>query len=267
MSGQTQVASAVERLVRRDRLIAGVALLAIALLAWLSLVRMAVRMSMASDDSMNMPGMMMTPGMQSWSAGDAWTLFLMWAVMMVAMMLPSAGPTILLVLGAHRRRGGGDSALASACFAGGYLAVWTAFSGIAALAQWGLHRAAILSPEMTAAVPLFSGTLLIAAGIYQWLPLKYACLSHCRSPLAFLARHWRTGLGGSFRMGLLHGAFCLGCCWALMALLFVGGVMNLLWVGILTAFVLVEKLAPHGLLVGRAAGVILAAWGLWVILR
>jgi predicted metal-binding membrane protein len=189
----------------------------------------------------------------------------MWSVMMVAMMLPSAAPTILLVLAAHRRSGG--SMLASACFAGGYLAVWTGFSGIAAMTQWSFHRAAILSPEMTAASPLFGGALLIVAGAYQWLPIKYACLSHCRSPLAFLARHWRAGWSGSLRMGVLHGAFCLGCCWALMALLFVGGVMNLLWVGILTAFVLVEKLAPHGPLVGRTAGAILAAWGLWVILR
>jgi predicted metal-binding membrane protein len=191
----------------------------------------------------------------------------MWSVMMVAMMLPSAAPTIMLVLAAHRRRTGRASALTSACFVAGYLAVWAAFSGLASLTQWSLHRAALLSSEMRIAAPLLGGALLILSGVYQWLPLKYACLKHCRSPLAFLVQHWRTGLAGSFRMGAMHGTFCVGCCWALMVLLFVAGVMNLLWVAVLAAFVLMEKVVPQGPVVGRAAGAILVAWGGWMILR
>ena len=174
-----------------------------------------------------MPGMIM-PVAHNWSARDAFLLFLMWSVMMVAMMLPSAAPTILLVLAAHRRSGGTGSVLASVCFLIGYLAIWTGFSGVAALTQWGLHRAALLSAEMRTSGPVLGGILLIAAGIYQWLPIKYACLSHCRSPLGFLTSHWKEGLAGSFEMGARHGAYCVGCCWALMALLFVAGVMNLL---------------------------------------
>jgi len=216
--------------------------------------------------SMDMPGMMM-PSAHDWPARDAFMLFLMWSVMMVAMMLPSATPTILLVLSAHRRRGGRASVLASAYFLVGYLAIWTGFSGLAAAAQWVLHRATLLSPQMVAASSTLGGTLLIAAGVYQWLPLKYACLSHCRSPLAFLSSHWREGRLGAFRMGATHGTFCVGCCWALMALLFVAGVMNLFWVAAIAAFVLIEKVAQRGFLVGRTAGVLLVVWGIWVFLR
>jgi predicted metal-binding membrane protein len=215
---------------------------------------------------MDMPGMIM-PVAHNWSARDALLLFLMWSVMMVAMMLPSAAPTILVVLAVHRRRGGTGSVLASVSFLIGYLAVWTGFSGVAALTQWGLHSAALLSAEMRTSGPVLGGILLIAAGIYQWLPIKYACLSHCRSPLAFLTSHWKEGLASSFKMGATHGGYCVGCCWALMALLFVAGVMNLLWVAILAAFVLVEKMGPRGILIGRTAGVLLGVWGAWMILR
>jgi predicted metal-binding membrane protein len=203
-----------ESALRRDRVIAVFALLTLTALAWAHLFQLAAEMEMhESMPGMEMPGMAM-PDLSAWSLRDALLLFLMWAVMMVAMMLPSATPVILLVLATYRRRAGSGSLPASACFAGGYLAVWTAFSAGAALAQWGLHRAALLSPQMAAASPLLGGGLLLAAGIYQWLPIKYACLSHCRSPLGFLSSHWREGNGGALAMGLRHGLYCLGCCWA-----------------------------------------------------
>jgi predicted metal-binding membrane protein len=272
MPNPTELISSVERLVRRDRLIASGGLFALVLLAWSHLLRMDRDMAMGMSNmdtagtQMSMSGMVM-PAAQAWTEGEVFLLFLMWSVMMTAMMLPSAAPTILLVLAAHRRSGGRASIPASACFVAGYLVVWTGFSGLAAFTQWVLQRASLLSSEMKAAAPAMGGILLVLAGVYQWLPLKNACLSHCRSPIAFLTRHWRPGVAGSFRIGVVHGAYCVGCCWALMALLFVAGVMNLLWVAVIAAFVLVEKLAREGPLVGRIAGVLLAAWGGWVIVR
>jgi predicted metal-binding membrane protein len=144
---------------------------------------------------------------------------------------------------------------------------WTTFSAAAAGAQLALHRAALLSANMTSRSTLLAGVILLAGGIYQWLPIKNACLTHCKSPLGFLGAHWREGVAGALRMGLQHGGFCVGCCWALMALLFVVGVMNILWVAAIAAFVLVEKLSPWGSRVGRAAGVFLIAWGLWQLTR
>ena len=152
-------------------------------------------------------------------------------------------------------------------FLSGYIIVWTMFSAVAALAQWVLHSLALLSPAMVGTSPLMAGALLISAGIFQWTSLKSACLSHCRSPLAFIMTDWREGRTGALVMGLKHGAYCTGCCWILMALLFVAGVMNLWWIAIISIFVLVEKLAPRGLVIGRGAGLLFAVWGLWMILR
>src|SRR5438046_1326539 len=147
-------------------------------------------------------------------------------------------------------------------FVAGYLFVWTAYAAIAALAQWQLHRVALLSPAMAATNPYLSGGLLIAAGIFQWTPLKRACLSGCRSPLSFLMSEWREGTSGAFVMGLRHGSYCVGCCWVLMALLFVAGVMNLLWVALIALFVTAEKLAPKGTLVGYLGGIAMVIAGL-----
>jgi predicted metal-binding membrane protein len=149
----------------------------------------------------------------------------------------------------------------------GYLLVWTAFSALAALAQWALHATALLSPKMVSTSPLLGGLLLIAAGVFQWTPLKRACLSHCRSPLSFLMTDWREGKFGALLMGLKHGVFCTGCCWVLMALLFVAGVMNMWWVAVITILVLIEKVVPRGLQIGRVAGVGLALWGVLMIAR
>ena len=257
-----------ERLLRHDRAVAAVALLSLAAIAWVSLLRMQPGMGgSAAGMGAAMAGMSM-PGPHAWSALDLLALFVMWATMMVAMMLPSAAPMILLVATIHRRRRERASpAVPTAVFTAGYLVVWTGFSAAAALAQWGLHQAALLSPAMASTSPVFSGTLLILAGVYQWLPVKSACLGRCRSPLGFLGSEWREGIAGTMVMGLRHGLFCLGCCWALMALLFVAGVMNPLWVAALAGLVLVEKIARWGPWVGKLIGLALVAWGAWVLVN
>jgi predicted metal-binding membrane protein len=205
---------------------------------------------------------MTMPGMQGWSALELLLLFLMWVTMMVAMMLPSAAPMILLVATVQRRRRERASPAApTAIFAAGYLVVWICFSAAAALTQWGLHQAALLSPGMASTSPVLGGILLVAAGAYQWLPVKSACLSRCRSPLGFLGSEWREGSVGALVMGLRHGLFCLGCCWALMTLLFVAGVMHLLWVAAIAGLVLVEKVVRTGPWIGKLTGLVLIAWG------
>jgi len=245
----------IDRLLRRDRLIAAIGLTLITLLAWIYLAGYA-------HDNRAMAAMNM-PDMHQWGLADWLALFVMWSVMMTAMMLPSAAPLIMLVLGVFRRRGGGSTGLSGLLFVSGYLVAWTSFSVVAAVTQFVLHRAALLTDAMSVRSTIVGGAILLIAGIYQWLPLKTACLSHCQSPLAFLGRHWREGPAGALAMGIHHGVFCVGCCWALMLPLFAVGVMNLLWVGAIAAFVLVEKLMPPGLPVGRTAGVFLIACGLF----
>lgn len=249
-----------ERLVRHDRTAAAIALLVLAATAWASLLRMRSGMAPAGGAAMAMPGM------RGWSALETLQLFLMWATMMVAMMLPSAAPMILLVAGLERRRRERASpAVPTAAFAAGYLLVWTGFSAAAALTQTALHRAALLSPAMASTSPVLGGLLLVTAGLYQGLPVKSACLSGCRSPLGFLGSEWREGRAGALVMGLRHGLLCLGCCWALMLLLFAAGVMDLRWVAAIGALVLVEKVTRSGPEVGRLAGLALVGWGVWTI--
>jgi predicted metal-binding membrane protein len=260
----------VERLIERDRLVVGLGLLAITGLSWIHLLRMASGGN-ASDAGANMsahmamPGMAM-PDMQTWGVADLISLFLMWTVMMVAMMLPSATPTILLVVGTYRRRSGRGARLLTAAFALGYVAAWTAFSAAAATLQLFLHRAALLSGMMAVRSTTVGGAILLVAGIYQWLPIKNACLAHCRSPLGFLTHEWRDGVLGAFIMGLRHGTFCVGCCWALMFLLFAAGVMNLVWVAAIALFVLAEKVVRQGPWFSRWSGVLLFTWGTYVLI-
>jgi predicted metal-binding membrane protein len=211
---------------------------------------------------------MAMPQLHAWEMADVGLLFLMWAVMMVAMMVPTAAPMIMLVATVDRRRLDRPRPMArTGMFALGYLASWIGYSALAASAQWGLHAAALLSPAMASTSRLLGGGILIAAGIYQWTPLKRACLTSCRSPLAFIMTEWRDGRTGAWVMGLRHGLYCVGCCWVLMALLFVAGVMNLAWVVAISAFALVEKIVPGGDRVGRVAGFGLVAAGLLVIAR
>jgi predicted metal-binding membrane protein len=167
----------------------------------------------------------------------------------------------------RRRAASGTAAVPTAIFLAGYLVVWSAFSLLAAALQWGLQTAALMSAATLKATPLLGALLLIAAGVYQLTPLKYACLARCQSPLSFILTEWREGARGAFVMGLRHGAFCVGCCWALMALLFAAGVMNLLWVAAIAALVLAEKLMPPGRLVSWSAGIVLLAWGAWALVR
>lgn len=256
--------AALERAVRRDRLAVAAGVLGVTALAWMHVVGMA-----RDDGGMGNDGMgaaMGLPPAEAWGVGELGLILAMWAVMMVAMMLPSAAPLVLLFATVARRRRERQSPAAPAiALAAGYLLAWTAFSAAAAVAQWGLHRAALLSPAMASASPTLGGLLLLAAGVYKWTPLKGRCLAECQSPLGFLSREWREGVGGALVMGARHGLFCVGCCWVLMALLFVAGVMNLLWVAALAVFVLVEKAAPAGGWLGRAAGLLLAAWGGWML--
>lgn len=231
------------------------ALLTAIALAWAYLLAGA-GMSMHEMDGMLMP--MRT---EPWTPGYAGLVLVMWAVMMAAMMLPSAAPMILLYGVIARRRCGGGEPASSAAFMLGYVGVWGAYSAAAAGLQYGLEEAALLSPMMQTTSIAFAGAVLIAAGVYQWTPLKQSCLRKCRSPLEFLATEWREGRRGAFVMGLRHGSYCVGCCWMLMLLLFVGGVMNLAWIIGLALFVLSEKLAPAGHWLGRAAGLGLIAWG------
>jgi len=256
----------IERLIRRERAMVAAGLAIIALLAWVYLLRTAAAMDAMATEA-DMHAAMGMADMRGWGLADWLALFVMWAVMMVAMMLPSAAPVILLVLGAYRRRGNRRAWMSAVAFVTGYLIAWTAFSAVAAGAQVGLHRAALLDANMVTRSTVLAGAILLAAGLYQLLPIKAACLTHCQSPLGFLTAHWRDGAIGGLRMGLRHGFYCIGCCWALMLLLFAVGVMNLLWVAVIAAFVLVEKLLPPRLQIRRAAGVLLIAWGVVALAR
>jgi predicted metal-binding membrane protein len=222
---------------------------------------------------MAMPGMVMDAAMPQTAA--PWTLelllaFTMWAIMMVGMMTPSAAPVILLYarVGRHAASGGTPLA-ATGWFAAGYFLAWTAFSFLAASAQVALRSATLLTPMLEPATPLLGGAILLIAGVYQWSRLKNACLIQCREPLAFIQRlgGFKRTAAGSLALGLRHGFYCIGCCWAFMFLLFVGGVMNLLWVAGLAVLVLLEKFPAQGRFLSRATGVVLIAGGLLLIYR
>ena len=232
---------------------------ALTAIAWAYLFHLDRQMA----DAMAYGQMMADMGMSMdtpWTAKDAFLTFVMWSVMMIGMMAPSAAPVMTLFRASQRGRGGG--AAPTVAFGGGYLLIWMAFSLVAALAQWALHDAALLSPAMTVVNRALGAAVLLAAGVYQLTPLKRACLTHCRTPLGFLMSQWRDGLRGALAMGVRHGAYCVGCCWALMGLLFVGGVMNLLWVATLTIVVLLEKAVPGGMVIARVAGLGMIAAGL-----
>lgn len=201
-----------------------------------------------------------------WTPGYAMLMFFMWWVMMMAMMLPSASPVILLFAGVNRKQRALDSPyVPTAVFAAGYVIVWGGFSLLAAGVQWGLESAGILSAMMASTSALFGGIVLLAAGVYQLTPVKHVCLRHCRSPVHYIADHWRPGSFGALQMGMEHGVFCLGCCWTLMVLLFVGGVMNLYWIAGLAVFVLLEKTIPARHRLGAVTGIGLILWGGWLV--
>lgn len=256
-----------ENILKRDRFIVFVALAATTLLAWADMAREAHNMNLTG--ACCCAGMAMSgPDIHPWSTATLIPLFLMWAEMMVAMMLPSATPMILTFAKVQRNRREQERPyVATGIFALGYLFVWTAFSAVAAIMQWALHAKALISPKMVGTSPLLGAALLIAAGIFQWTPWKNACLASCCSPLNFVMAGWRDGKWGAFIMGLKHGVSCMGCCWFLMLLLFVAGVMNIWWIAILTLLVLIEKAMPRGLLVGKISGVVFVGWGIWMAVR
>jgi predicted metal-binding membrane protein len=244
------------RILHHDRALAAAALLVVIAVSW---VWLFVGAGLGMEE-MDMGGGQMMRMSPPWTPSYAVLILVMWTVMMAAMMLPAATPTILLVdsLARRRAKGSGETAL----FAVGYLVVWGGFSVLATILQWGLVRVALLGEDMASASPMLVGVLLIAAGIYQWTPLKQACLNHCRAPFDFLTRHWSRG---PFRAGVHHGLFCLGCCWMLMLLLFAFGLMNLLWIAALALLVLIEKVLPIGSRMSRVTGVALIAWGVGVL--
>jgi len=246
---------------RGERAAIVAALAGVAALSWLYLVRLAGGMG-------DMAGMAMAPMLEPWSARGTVLMFAMWWVMMVGMMLPSALPMTLTFATVNRgRRERGDAYVPTALFVLGYLLAWGALSVAATSAQWALERAALMTPMMRTSSPLLGALLFIAVGVYQLTPLKRACLHRCRTPFQFVIGHWRDGAAGALRMGAVHGAYCLGCCALLMALLFVGGIMNLLWVAAIAVFVLLEKVLPAGERVARAAGVLSIVFGAWMAVR
>ena len=258
--------STLEQVLRRDRVVVISAIFIIAAIAWAYTVYLAGN-RMGIGDNMSMGTGMAMANMRSWSAADFGLMFVMWAVMMVAMMAPSAAPMLLMFAAVNRRRREREAPFVpTGVFLAGYLAIWAVFSLGATAGNWGLHQASLLSSMMGASTSGYlGGSLLLLAGLFQWSPLKYACLKQCRTPMGFLMTSWRDGHTGALRMGLEHGAYCLGCCWALMLLLFVLGIMNLVWIAALAAFVLAEKVAPKAEWVSRTTGVLMIGWGVWAI--
>jgi predicted metal-binding membrane protein len=268
-------ASALEAILRRDRAIIIAALGLLVIFAWADLVWLSNDMAM---DGMDMTGYRMIPAGQGlmmpvsapWQPVEFAYVFVMWVVMMIGMMVPSATPMILVHARASRQAAAqGKRFAATAWFAGGYLLAWITFSLGATLGQWALERASLLTPMMAASSHVFGGAALIVAGLYQWTRLKEVCLSQCRAPITFILRHGglRSDPAGSLILGVRHGIYCVGCCWALMLLLFVVGVMNLLWIAALAILVLLEKVVPFGRAVARLAGLLFIAEGAWMMVH
>ena len=243
----------------RARLLTLAVLAAITLLAWLYIAGIARSMQE-----------MATPHLRTWGVQDVVLASVLWWVMMVAMMTPAAAPMIITYdrlrrFGLHGSVGSPRTDVAA--FVCGYLLVWGAFAMLAATLQAGLHRAGLMAPDAMRVAPILGGALLVGVGFWQLTPLRDRCLAQCRNPVSFLMSEWRDGSAGALRMGVRHGLWCLGCCWALMMVLFAAGVMNLAWVAILAAWVLLEKTVPAGRWLGRAGGVLAIGWGAWLITR
>ena len=245
--------------VRRDRGVVLASIIILTALAWIYTAHLAGNAGRMAD-------LIAMPNLGRWGVADFTFMLIMWAIMMVAMMLPSTTPMILLFSKIGEKRKIEQRSFApTMAFLAGYLFVWISFSLLATSLNWLLHTGGQLTSMTGHTPPFVGGTLLVAAGLFQWTPLKAACLKHCRSPIGFLMAHWREGTVGAMRMGLHHGAYCLGCCWMLMLLLFVLGVMNLPWVAVLTVVVLAEKVLPGGMWLSRILGGLLVIWGGWLI--
>lgn len=260
----------IEDLARRERRVVLVGLVLVTALAWAWVATGAgTGMSTLAMTTWEFPPPAFPSAVESWSPGYALLMFFMWWIMMIAMMTPSASPMILLYGRAYRheqRQGKLPAGLVPTfVFALGYLLSWAAFSLAATGLQWGSERLGLIHQmKMWSVEPIFTAALLITAGLYQFTPLKHVCLDSCRSPAGFLAQHFRPGAAGALRLGWRHGLYCLGCCWALMMLLFAGGIMNLVWIAGLAIYVLIEKVAPQGLWLARVAGASMVLAGLWL---
>ena len=245
-----------EKILKNDRLIIVAGIVFVSLISWTYMAKMSVTSG----------SLIPVHAAHFWKIDDLVSHFIMWVIMMTAMMLPTAGPMILTFSRISRDRQQKEQPyVKTSIFVTGYLTVSVVYSLLATLLQWWLHRNALLSPIGASSSYLFSGILLLAAGIFQWSKIKQACLRFCRSPLNFVMGNWREGAAGAIYMGIKHGLLCAGCCWALMLLMFVGGVMNLIWMIIITAIILIEKIAPRGDIFAKAAGVALAASGLYLL--
>lgn len=289
---RVQETNLIESTLKRDRAIVIGALLTIIFLCWLYILNGAgVGMTASDMSSLSIAlgktqqlqinesvgptiegtmGMLATPA--AWSLDYAIIMFFMWLIMMVAMMLPAATPMILLHAMVNRKAavkdGGEYGPWQTTNFTLGYLLVWAVFSTVAVTLQWAFEMTGMLSPMMmNSANTFFTGSILILAGIYQMTPVKQACLKHCRTPIDFLSRHWRPGTKGALIMGVHHGAYCLGCCWSLMFILFFGGVMNLYWIVGLAFIVLIEKMTPFGRQLSWGISALLLVWGVSFIYR
>lgn len=256
----------------KDKSIVYIGILAVALIAWYYLYWMSqqhAQMDMSHMDMshMDMANMGMTSVMPGMMIESMLMLFIMWAVMMVAMMLPSVFPIAGIFTSLNlRKKEQGQLYVKTYVFITGYLLVWFTFSVLLAVVQFQLSAAQLLgTAEMGSSNPLLSSGILLLAGIYQWTPLKVACLKYCRSPIGFLLSRWRDGKAGAVAMGWHYGLFCLGCCWALMIVMFAVGTMSLLWMAIIAILVLCEKIFPPGIAVRNITGIVLVAWGGYLI--
>jgi predicted metal-binding membrane protein len=255
-----EASTSLETALRWDRVIVGSGLAGITIFSWVYLISITREMHWV-----DLGRHVLMPHPQHRGSHDLAMLCAMWSIMMVAMMVPAVTPTVLMFTRLNRSRHHEHTPYGeTGGFLGGYLILWTVYSLLAGLAQWALHSTGLISDVMVSTSKVLGGLLLVGAGVYQWTPLKNACLRHCRSPLSFLMTRWKNGAAGALWMGLEHGSYCVACCWLLMLLLFVTGVMNLLWMGAITALVLIEKISPAGPWVTRMSGALLAGWGAWM---
>ena len=253
-----------ENILKKDRVIILTALFVLCLLSWLYIIYLYRQMYPMNMDALFF-AMPMTP---QWTWTDFVLLFLMWFVMMIAMMTPSVTPLVLIYAMINRQRKQQQNPFVSAGYlVSGYFVVWAAFSLFATLLQWLLQRVSLLNPEMETTSKILGAIILISAGIFQFTPLKNACLRYCRTPIDFITHKWKEGKWGALQMGMENGLYCLGCCWILMILLFVSGIMNILWIAIITLFVLAEKVLPAAKPVSSIAGVALIGYGIIILLQ
>ena len=248
-----------ESVLKRDRLFLISGLLLISLLSWWYIIYLYRQMYPMNMNALFF-AMPMTP---AWTTTDFLLLFLMWLVMMVAMMTPSVAPLILLFALVNRQRKTQKNPFVHSIYLfAGYLSAWTFFSLLATVLQWGLQQISWLNPEMIVTNRIAGSIILIVAGLFQFTRLKQACLYYCQTPIDFIHRKWKEGRSGAFKMGVANGIYCLGCCWLLMVLLFVSGIMNLLWIALISLFVLLEKLIPNLKWISYSAGIGLVIYGI-----